>query len=414
MPSGVMDMISVAEAHKIIDDHITRLALEMVSINDTVGRVLAAEIIASFPQPRFDNSAMDGFAVRAADTKGASKKSPIDLKMVGLVSAVSPGDVVVGTGQCAQCMTGAPIPQGADGIVIVEDSSGYESGPEVQMYTEVQEGQHIRREGEEIQLGDLLINDGTCITTAEIGTMATFGYKDIQVYRKPKLALFATGDELVEPGNDLLPGQIYNSNIYVFEDLARRAGAEVVLKNVIKDDKDSLKTFLADAFDSCDMVISSGGVSMGKFDYVRDVFMELGVKEHFWKVAQKPGRPLFFGSNSTSLIFGLPGNPVSAFIGFMEYVWPVLESMTGQSRASTISAVLDESFPLDAVKTRYLFGNTWSEDGQLICTPSKKVGSHMLTSSLEANCIIVADPGDIPLTKGAQISVRLLPWKSIK
>ena len=357
---------------------------------------------------------MDGFAVRASDTKGASKKSPIDLKMVGVVSAGSPSDVVVSTGQCAQCMTGASIPQGADAIVIVEDSSGYESGPEVQMYTEVQEGQHIRREGEEIHLGDLLINDGTRITTAEIGTMATFGYKDIQVYRKPKLALFATGDELVEPGNDLLPGQIYNSNIYVFEDLARRAGAEVVLKNVIKDDKDSLKTFLADAFDSCDMVISSGGVSMGKFDYVRDVFMELGVKEHFWKVAQKPGRPLFFGSNSTALIFGLPGNPVSAFIGFMEYVWPVLESMTGQSRSSTISAVLDESFLLDAVKTRYLFGNTWSEDGQLICAPSKKVGSHMLTSSLEANCIIVADPGDIPLTKGAQIRVRLLPWKSIK
>ena len=407
-------MISVAEAHKIIDDHITMLARERVSINDTEGRVLAEEIIASFPQPRFDNSAMDGFSVRASDTKGESKKSPIDLKMVGVVSAGSPGDVAVGTGQCAQCMTGAPIPQGADAIVIVEDSSGYESGPEVQMYTEVQEGQHIRREGEEIQLGDLLINDGTCITTAEIGTMATFGYKDIQVYRKPKLALFSTGDELVEPGNNLLPGQIYNSNLYVFEDLAKRAGAEVVLKNVIKDDKDSLKTFLADAFDSCDMVISSGGVSMGKFDYVRDVFMELGVKEHFWKVAQKPGRPLFFGSNSTALIFGLPGNPVSAFIGFMEYVWPVLESMTGQSRASTISAVLDESFPLDAVKTRYLFGNTWSEDGQLICVPSKKVGSHMLTSSLEANCIIVADPGDIPLTKGAQIRVRLLPWKSIK
>jgi molybdopterin molybdotransferase len=123
---------------------------------------------------------------------------------------------------------------------------------------------------------------------------------------------------------------------------------------------------------------------------------------------------LFFGSNSNALIFGLPGNPVSAFIGFMEYVWPVLESMTGQSRANTISAVLDESFPLDAVKTRYLFGNTWSEDGQLICAPSKKVGSHMLSSSLEANCIIVAGPGYIPLTKGAQIRIRLLPWKSIK
>ena len=409
-----MAVISVKEATKIIDDYISIVPKEKVSINVAEGRVLAKNIVASFPQPRFNNSAMDGFAVRAVDTKGASKKSPIDLKVVAVVSAGSPVDVIVGKAQCAQCMTGAPIPQGADAIVMVEDSSGYESGHKVQIYTEVQEGQHIRREGEEIQLGDLLIDDGTCITTAEIGTMATFGYKDIQVYRKPRLALFATGDELVEPGNDLLPGQIYNSNIYVLEDLARRAGAEVNLKSVIKDDKDSLKTFLADTFDSCDMVISSGGVSMGKFDYVRDVFMELGVKEHFWKVAQKPGKPLFFGSNSAALIFGLPGNPVSSFIGFMEYVWPVLESMTGQSRAKTISAVLDESFPLDEVKTRYIFGNTWLEDSQLICAPSKKVGSHMLTSSLKANCIIIAEPGDKSLIKGDQVRVRLLPWKTIK
>ena len=406
-------MISVAEAHKIIDDQITGVAQERVSVNNTGGRVLAEEVVASFPQPRFDNSAMDGFAVRASDTKGASKNSPIALKMVGVVSAGSASDVMVGTGQCAQCMTGAPIPQGADAIVIVEDSSGYDSCALVQMYTEVQAGQHIRREGEEIRLGDLLIKDGTCITTAEVGTLATFGYKDILVYRKPRLALFATGDELIEPGNDLLPGQIYNSNLYVFEDLVRRAGAEVALKNVIKDDRDSLKTFLADALGTCNMVISSGGVSMGRFDYVRDVFMELNVKEHFWKVAQKPGRPLFFGSNSSTLIFGLPGNPVSAFIGFMEYIWPVLESMTGQSRSNTISAMLDESFPLDAVKTRYLFGNIWSEDGQLICAPSKKIGSHMLTSSLEANCIIIADPGDKPLTKCDQIRVRVLPWKTI-
>ena len=161
------------------------------------------------------------------------------------------------------------------------------------------------------------------------------------------------------------------------------------------------------------MIISSGGVSMGKFDYVRDVLMELNVKEHFWKVAQKPGKPLFFGSRGKALIFGLPGNPVSAFIGFMEYVWPVLEIMSGQTRSSTLSAVLDESFPCEKEKTRYLFGNTWSENGQLICAPTKKVGSHMLTSSLEANCIIIAEPGNKPLIKGEQIRVRLLPWKSI-
>ena len=407
-------MISVKEARRIIDDHISIVPQEKVSINDAEGRVLAQDIVASFPQPRFNNSAMDGFAVRSADTKGASKKNPVDLRMVGVVSAGSLGDVAVGLGQCAQCMTGAPIPKGADAIVMVEGSSGYESGPEVQMYTEVQEGQHIRRVGEEIQSGKVLINDGSRITTAELGTLATFGYKDVRVYRKPRLAIFATGDELVEPGNDLLPGQIYNSNLYVFEDLVRRAGAEVTLKSVIRDDQASLKTFLTDAFYSCDMVISSGGVSMGRFDYVRDVLMELNVMEHFWRVAQKPGKPLFFGSRGNALIFGLPGNPVSAFIGFMEYVWPVLEIMSGQSRSGTLSAVLDESFPREKEKTRYLFGNTWSENGQLICAPSKKVGSHMLTSSLKANCIIIAEPGDKSLTKGAQIRVHLLPWKTIK
>ena len=408
-----MAMISVKEASKIIDDHISIVPREKVSINVAEGRVLAQDIVASFPQPRFNNSAMDGFAVRASDTKGASKNSPVALKMVGVVSAGSPGDVIVDTGQCVQCMTGAPIPQGADAIVMVEYSSGYESGPEVQMYTEVQAGQHVRRVGEEIQSGEVLVNNGSCITTAELGTLATFGYKDFRVYRKPRLAIFATGDELVEPGNDLLPGQIYNSNLYVFEDLVRRAGAEVNLKSVIMDNQASLKGFLTDAFDSCDMIISSGGVSMGKFDYVRDVLMELNVKEHFWKVAQKPGKPLFFGSRGKALIFGLPGNPVSAFIGFMEYVWPVLEIMSGQTRSSTLSAVLDESFPREKEKTRYLFGNTWSEDGQLICAPTKKVGSHMLTSSLEANCIIIAEPGNKPLMKGDQIRVRLLPWKSI-
>ena len=407
-------MISVKEARRIIDDHISIVPQEKVSINVAEGRVLAQDIVASFPQPRFNNSAMDGFAVRSADTKGASKKTPVDLRMVGVVSAGSLGDIVVGPGQCAQCMTGALIPEGADAIVMVESSSGYESGPEVQMYTEVQEGQHIRRVGEEIQSGKILINDGSSITTAELGTLATFGYKDVRVYRKPRLAIFATGDELVEPGNDLLPGQIYNSNLYVFEDLVMRAGAEVTLKSVIKDDQASLKTFLTDAFYSCDMIISSGGVSMGRFDYVRDVLMELNVMEHFWRVAQKPGKPLFFGSRGNALIFGLPGNPVSAFIGFMEYVWPVLEIMSGQSRSGTLSAVLDESFPREKEKTRYLFGNTWSENGQLICAPSKKVGSHMLTSSLKANCIIIAEPGDKPLTKGAQIRVHLLPWKTIK
>ncbi len=243
--------------------------------------------------------------------------------------------------------------------------------------------------------------------------MATFGIDKERESNKPRIAIFGTGNELVEPGNTLDPGQIYNSNLYVFADLAEKAGAEVVMRDVIQDDKASLRHFLSDALDSCDIVISSGGVSMGRYDYVRDVFMELGVKEHFWKVAQKPGKPLFFGTGQDTLIFGLPGNPVSSYIGFMEWVWPALETIMGKNESEPLTGKLTESFPREPVKKRFLFGKVWIENGQLVCRPASKVGSHMLTSSLDANCILAAEPGDGILNVGDNILVNLLPWKNI-
>ena len=152
---------------------------------------------------------------------------------------------------------------------------------------------------------------------------------------------------------------------------------------------------------------------MGRHDYVREIFMELRVKEHLWQVAQKPGKPLFFGTTADTLIFGLPGNPVSSFIGFMEWVWPALEKMMGVTVSGTIPAVLAEPFPRESVKTRFLFGRAWREEDRLVCAPSSKVGSHMLSSSLDANCIIGSEPGDGPLAAGEHAQVRMLPWKSI-
>jgi molybdopterin molybdotransferase len=356
---------------------------------------------------------MDGFAVCAADTIGASQENPIELKMVSISSAGSPSDVMIGPGECAQCMTGAAIPKGADAIVMVEDTSGFTDNKIVQIMIETTPGKHIRMEGEEIKKGNVLIQKGTQITPGEIGTLATFGIDKVSVSNKPRIAIFGTGNELVEPGNTLEPGQIYNSNLYVFADLAEKAGAEVVMRDVIQDDKASLRHFLSDALDSCDVVISSGGVSMGRYDYVRDVFMELGVKEHFWKVAQKPGKPLFFGTGQDTLIFGLPGNPVSSYIGFMEWVWPALETIMGKNESEPLTGKLTESFPRESVKKRFLFGKVWIENGQLVCRPASKVGSHMLTSSLDANCILAAEPGDGILNIGDNILVNVLPWKNI-
>lgn len=406
-------MITVKEAKSIIQKHIPLLGTETVLLNEAGSRVLAQEITATFPSPIFDNSAMDGFAVRAVDTKGASQSNPITLKMVSVISAGSPSDVAISPGESAQCMTGGKIPDGADAIVIVEDTSGFSDANSVLIFAETQPGKHIRKQGEEIQKGDVLIPKGTSITPSEIGTLANFGNAEVSVAEKPRMAIFGTGDELVEPGNELKPGQIYNSNLYVFAELAKRTGARIVMRNVIKDDRESLRAFLSEALITCDMIISSGGVSMGRFDYVREVFMELGVQEHFWKVAQKPGKPLFFGTAKSTIIFGLPGNPVSAYIGFMEWVWPVLNGMLGKKEPSILTGILKEPFPREKVKYRFLFGNAWMEDGNLVCKPSTKVGSHMLSSSLEANCILGSDKGDAPLQPGDEIRVNILPWKTI-
>ena len=407
-------MIPVQEAKSIIQGELYQLGSEIVQLNDAGNRVLAQDIVATFPSPQFDNSAMDGFAVRAADTNGTSKGNPGTLKMVSVISAGSPSDITLKIGECAQCMTGAKIPNGADAIVMVEDSSGFSDLESVQIFLEATSGKHIRKKGEEIKEGEVLISKGTCITPSEIGTCATFGYGKVSVAKKPKIAIFGTGDELIEPGNELKPGEIYNSNLYVFAELAERVGAEVIMRNVIKDDRNALHSFLSEALEKCDIVISSGGVSMGRFDYVRNVFMALGVTEHFWKVAQKPGKPLFFGTGNSTLIFGLPGNPVSSYIGFMEWVWPVLETMMGKTEKKVLTGILKEPFPREKVKYRFLFSKAWVEDGQLICKPSSKVGSHMLSSSLGANCIISSEPGEMPLQSGEKIRVNILPWKTIE
>jgi molybdopterin molybdotransferase len=407
-------MISFQEAKSIINNNTFELQSERVHLTLAGNRVLGQDVVASFPSPQFDNSAMDGFAVRSRDTKGASPENPVTLTMVSISSAGTPSNVSLNPGECIQCMTGAKIPDGADAIIMVEDSSGFSDSATVQIMIETFPGKHIRKMGEEIKEGEILIQKGTTATPSEIGTCATFGYGELVVSKKPKIAIFGTGDELIEPGKNLGEGQIYNSNLYVFKELVDRAGGEVVMQDVIKDDKDSLREFLSRALETCDVIISSGGVSMGRYDYVRDVFIELGVVEHFWKVAQKPGKPLFFGTGNSTLIFGLPGNPVSSYIGFMEWVWPVLETMMGKKESKKVTGILKKPFPREKVKYRFLFGDAWIENGQLVCQPSTKVGSHMLSSSLQANCILGTMQGNNPLQPGESIEVNMLPWKFIK
>ncbi len=406
-------MISFQKAKSIINKNLYILERENVNLENSAGRILSKDVVASFPSPRFNNSAMDGFAVRAIDTIHASEKTPSELKIVDVSSAGSPSEITIGEGECIQCMTGAEIPKGADAIIMVEDTSGFSNNDQVKIMNSASSGAHIRKRGEEINEGDILIKKGTLITANELGTCATFGYGVLSVSKKPRVSIFGTGNELVEPGQKLGKGQIYNSNLYVFTDLVEKAGGLIKMKEVIKDDKDSLKSFLSQALEESDVIISSGGVSMGRYDYVRDVFIELGVKEHFWKVAQKPGKPLFFGTKENKLIFGLPGNPVSSYIGFMEWVWPVIKSLMGENIERPLNGKLEEVFPREKTKHRFLFGKAKYKNGVLMCRPTNRLGSHMLTSALGANCILGSESGDGPLKPGDLIKINLLPWKTI-
>jgi molybdopterin molybdotransferase len=399
-------MISFEEAQEIVRSQIPEPATERVALDEASGRFAAEAIQATFDLPRFTNSAMDGFAIRSADIQGSSRDNPVELDLVGTVVAGDPGDLDVGKGQCAQCMTGAPIPRGADAIAIVETTTGFSDSKRVSFFREYDVGANIRVRGEEVTAGADLIAPGVRLGAAEIGVSASFGHAHLTVTRRPKIAIFATGSELLEPGQPLRDGAIYNSNLYVLSDLVTRAGGDVICREVVPDDPASLESFLAKALDEADIVVSSGGVSMGKEDWIRRVLLSLGVEEHFWKVAQKPGKPLFFGGRAGTLFFGLPGNPVSCFIGFLLFVGPTLCRWMGHQPAAPISGTLTAPFPRDARRHRFLFGRSWHENGILLCAPTDKAGSHMLTSSLQANCILGAPPSPNCLEAGAVVDVR--------
>ncbi len=402
-------MKSVTEARNIVAEAVQVPAPEQVSQAELTGRVLAEPILAPFPRPRYTNSAMDGFAVRSTDLARANKQHPIALRLVGVTPAGAREPGVIGPGECRQVMTGAAIPVGADAVVKVEDTSGFDREP-VQFYQAPQAGENLRYAGEELQAGKLLLTPGTRLGPGELGVLAGCGMDVASVYPRPQVALITTGDELALPGETLPPGMIYNSNLPVLQTLTELAGAIAVSAETVTDDRDAQLDCFAQALERATVVVVCGGVSMGRFDHVREVLGTLGIRERFWRVAQKPGKPLYFGTGPDTLVFGLPGNPVSSFICFMEYVWPTLERLQGLTPTSQLRAMLSSPYPREQDRWRFLLGEARVQDGRLVARPTGKRGSHMFTATLEANCILAASPGNGPLEEGAEISVRLLPW----
>ena len=407
-------MITVHQAHEIIQQSIRsgsptcRLPLDQLP-----GRILAEDLHAGFPMPRFTNAAMDGFAVHFDDISGASVNAPSCLAVTQEIPAGAQATLPVIPGSCARIMTGAPMPDGADTVVQFEDTSGF-GGEAIEIYKAPAHGANIRHAGEEVMAGELLLGKGTRITPAEIALLAAFGFGSATVYRQPRVALITVGDELCLPGETAGNLAIYNSNLAMLEACVKDCGAEPVDAAQLPDDPIRIRAALETALGECDLLITAGGISTGQYDYIQETLTGLGVEQKFWKVAQKPGKPIYFGlSPSGALVFSLPGNPVSALVCFLEYCIPAIALIQGGATTSKFEAFLDEPFPADRKRHRFLFGSLRVEGGSLRCTLSPKTESHMLTSAAGVNCIVESPPVSEPLPAGSLVTCSLLPWATL-
>ena len=407
-------MITVQQAHEMIRQSImSGTPTCSVPLEQLPGRVLAEELHAGFPMPRFTNAAMDGFAVQFDDISGASVNEPARLAVTQEIPAGAQATLAVAPGSCARIMTGAPMPEGADTVVQFEDTSGF-GGEVVEVYKAPVHGANIRHAGEEVMVGELLAGKGRRITPADIALLAAFGFGSATVYRQPKVALITVGDELCIPGETAGDLAIYNSNLAMLEACVRDCGAELVDAVQLPDDPIRIRAAMETALGKCDLLITAGGISTGQYDYIQETLSGIGVEQKFWKVAQKPGKPLYFGlSPSGTLVFSLPGNPVSALVCFLEYCMPAIALLQGGTISSKFEACLDETFPADRKRHRFLFGSLRVEGGSLRCRLSPKTESHMLTSATDANCIVESPPISEPLPAGSLVTCRMLPWATL-
>lgn len=408
-------MISVNEAKSRLASEIVIPGTENVPLADALGRILSKPLIARVEQPMFNNSAMDGYALRAEDIADADHdKKSVSLPVIGLSAAGRPFLSRLDKGCCVQIMTGAFIPEGADSIVPVENTAGYDEKKAV-FYQSAKHGDHIRYAGEEVQVGERLLDTNQRLGPAELAIAASMGYSMLEVYRKPKIAFFATGDELKDPSEELKAGEIYNSNLYALKAMAESVGAEVVYAEVIRDKADSMKEFLKKAISSCDIICASGGISAGRFDFVKEAIEHFSVNEIFWKVKQKPGKPLYAASlaafdGSNKYFFGLPGNPISSQTCFTFYLVPLILKSLGQRVPQTRKAQLMAPFKRDTDRYRFLFGELHYLDHKLCVRPTAKIGSNMVSGALNANVLIEIAPDEIALDCGDEVDVTPLYW----
>ncbi|UCE19326.1 MAG: molybdopterin molybdotransferase MoeA [Gemmatimonadota bacterium] len=400
-------MISKKDALHIVLRNVKEIGSEKVKVLFSLDRVLAEDIYAQSNVPPFDNSAMDGYALLASDTK----KSPSGLKVeLDVIEDVPAGYVAtknLARGQAIRIMTGAPIPCGADAVIMVENTNI--NGRKVEILKEIRKGTNIRKTGENIGEGDLVIKKGVLIRPAEIGLLASLGKKWVQVNKMPQVAILATGDELVDPDHKLRPGKIRNSNSSILYTQILKCGGIPIDLGIACDEAKVIKEKLLSGL-MADMILVSGGISVGAYDLVKDILAELGTRMKFWKVAMKPGKPLAFGLIKGKPVFGLPGNPVSSMVSFEQFVKPAIFKMSGRKHRlqPLVNAIVMEDIRINPGRVHFIRAKTIVNNGVYYTSPSGPQGSGILRSMSQANSLIVLPENLSFVEKDSNVKIQIL------
>ncbi len=404
-----MSLTSLTTAQQIVLKATSVLGCEKVGLLDALGRVLGEDIIAPRSNPPWDNSAMDGFAVRWADIKQEHAIARIpELKVIEDVAAGAVATKSVGPGEAIRIMTGAPMPAGADTVVRIEYTEPSESTVRI-MLSEYGQGANIRPKGDDVQKGDCIIAKGTSLRSGEIGMLAILAKSFVLVHQRPRVGILSTGDELADLDESFDENKIVNSNSYGIAAGVQEAGGIPILLGIAKDNPDSLKDKIRQGL-TCDILVLSGGVSMGDYDFTKPVFAELGADMNFWKLAIRPGQPVAFGKIQGKLAFGLPGNPVSSMVTFDQLVRPAMLKLGGHVtwERPVVKAVFQENFSKQTDRRHFLRGVLAYENGGLVVRTTGKQGSGILTSMVKANGFIDVPEEVEALQPGDVVNVQLL------
>ncbi len=409
-------LLSVEEAQKIILDGTVPLGRVVTRpLTEALGCLVGQDIASDHDIPPFTNSAMDGYAVRAEDVREASQRQPVSLAIKGIIRAGHPTSTPVQPGECYKIMTGAPMPPGADAVVPIESTEGGETGQRVQILDAVPTGGFVRNQGEDMRRGRTVITRGTVITAPVIGILASVGADPVAIIDPPKVALLSTGDELREPNQELVDGTIRNSNSYALHAAIREAGGNPTIYPSAPDDPQAIRALIEEAASESDLLVTSGGVSVGDFDFVKTVIESLGHLD-LWRVNLKPGKPLAFGHVLGVPIVGLPGNPVSALTTCELFVRPLIRMLLGDTRWPRVTLRLPLAEEYSAVEDRrqYVRSRLLLNAGQLMLWPHRNQGSAVQSTWQDVDALMIVPEHTGPLRRGDTADALILSLQHVQ